>query len=615
MHAPKWTPTLLLAWLALAVLNGCNLPSAQATPAPTASPSPHVVNLVVEQSATGVYAVVQGSLGDECTTLSPKVSFAGDTFTLDLNPQHHGNCPPALVAFQERLLLPTMGLPPGTYRVRVGDLEQIFFLSVPNGATASPVPGEGSTPPPQGTPGTVTPAAAAKGRITGIIWHDLCASGVEGQPAPPTPPSGCVGDAATGYHADGTRQAEEPGIAGVKVTLAQGPCPGTPLSDTTTDDQGAFTFEDLSPGTYCVAVNTQDPVNAAILLPGEWTSPQDGSGQQTVTVEANATVQADFGWDYQFLPQPEACEDRAEFVDETIPDGTEVQPKTAFTKTWTLRNTGTCTWTTEYRAVRIGGEAMDAPDSVPLPHPVQPGDEGVISVDFTAPEAPGTYRSEWQLQNAQGQRFGLGAQGKGKFWVEIQVPAQEAQLNLGAPTVSDPLNSAARWYLLDEADARFEMSDGYLVMHGLNPGMLDWWGLSSYPALSDAFIEATFVVGPICQGRDRYGLIVRAPNTSQGIILEFACNGDYRIYRWDGSNYTALKPWTRGTGILTGPNQTNRMGVWLKGATIKLYANRILLAEVSDSTYTSGLFGLVVGSAHTPDFTVSVDKVEYWTLP
>ena len=145
--------------------------------------------------------------------------------------------------------------------------------------------------------------------------------------------------------------------------------------------------------------------------------------------------------------------------------------------------------------------------------------------------------------------------------------------------------------------------------------MMDWWGLSSYPALGDAFLEATFVVGPTCQGRDRYGLIVRAPDTSQGIILEFACNGDYRIYKWDGSHYTALKSWTRGSAILTGPNQTNRMGVWMKGNTIKLYANRILLAQVSDATYTSGLFGVVIGSAHTPDFTVSVDKVEVWNLP
>ena len=238
-----------------------------------------------------------------------------------------------------------------------------------------------------------------------------------------------------------------------------------------------------------------------------------------------------------------------------------------------------------------------------------------IQVDFTAPEAPGTYRSEWRLENPQGKRFGPGPKGEGKFWVEIKVPEQAAQLDLGSPMISDPMDSAARWYLLDEPDVRFEMSGGYLVMHGLTPGMIDWWDMSSYPALDDGFIEATFVVGPACQGRDRYGLIVRAPDTSQGVILEFACNGDYRIYIWDGSHYTALKPWTHGTAILSGPNQTNRMGVWMEGNTIKLYANRILLAEVSEGAYTSGTFGLVIASAKTPDFTVSVDKVEVWSLP
>ncbi len=603
-----WKGVGLLLFL---ILVACNLPrtATPVVPPEAALPTPQPVNLVIEQEASGqVIAIVQGALADNCTQIQPEVTFTGDTFTILLHPQRQGECPPALTAFEERVPLPTAGLTPGTYRVRVGPLEQTFLLQAPPpGATSAP--GQ-ATPPPH-----LTPSASQAGHIKGKVWHDLCASRAEGQPLPSTPPPGCVGTTATGYHADGVRQPDEPGIAGVKVSLAQGACPGTPIATTTTNDQGDFAFANLVPGTYCVQINPNDPTNAGILLPGEWTFPTDKSGQHTITLAANATVQADFGWDYQWLPQPETCVNRAEFVDETVPDGTEIQPNTLFTKTWTLRNTGTCTWSTSYAAVFIGGNLMGDPETVPLPQEVKPGETLTLTVQFTAPEAPGTYRSEWQLQDAQGQRFGLGDKGEGKFWVEIQVPEAAAQLNLGSPTVSDPMNNDTYWYLLNEPDVRFEMQAGALVMHGLTPGMIDWWGLSSYPVPDNVFIEATFITGPNCSGKDRYGLIVRAPDTQQGIILEFACNGRYRIYRWDGSHFTSLKPWTQGNAILSGPNQTNRMGVWLEGSTIKLYANRILLSEVTDSTYPSGSFGLVVASENTPDFTVSVDQVEYWTLP
>lgn len=36
------------------------------------------------------------------------------------------------------------------------------------------------------------------------------------------------------------------------------------------------------------------------------------------------------------------------FVSETIPDGTQLQPGESFTKTWTIRNSGTVTWSSVY---------------------------------------------------------------------------------------------------------------------------------------------------------------------------------------------------------------------------------------------------------------------------
>ncbi|MBI3738755.1 MAG: hypothetical protein HY258_06885, partial [Chloroflexi bacterium] len=57
--------------------------------------------------------------------------------------------------------------------------------------------------------------------------------------------------------------------------------------------------------------------------------------------------------------------DRAQFVsDVTIPDGTVFPPNTTFTKTWRLKNVGTCTWTTSYGLAFQSGNSMGAPDNV-----------------------------------------------------------------------------------------------------------------------------------------------------------------------------------------------------------------------------------------------------------
>ena len=65
----------------------------------------------------------------------------------------------------------------------------------------------------------------------------------------------------------------------------------------------------------------------------------------------------------QSVPRVQAaiC-DHIQFVsDLTAPDGATFAPGTAFTKTWRLKNIGTCTWTTAYHLVWVGGDTLGAP--------------------------------------------------------------------------------------------------------------------------------------------------------------------------------------------------------------------------------------------------------------
>jgi hypothetical protein len=114
--------------------------------------------------------------------------------------------------------------------------------------------------------------------------------------------------------------------------------------------------------------------------------------------------------------------DWAQFVaDVTIPDGTSFAPGAAFTKTWRLKNIGTCAWNTSYALVYASGEKMGATTVVNLPSSVAPGATIDLTVNMIAPTTPGHYRGNWQLRNASNVLFGIGTKANSPFWVDINV--------------------------------------------------------------------------------------------------------------------------------------------------------------------------------------------------
>jgi len=99
--------------------------------------------------------------------------------------------------------------------------------------------------------------------------------------------------------------------------------------------------------------------------------------------------------------------------------------------------------------------------------------------------------------------------------------------SLGAPTWTDSMDSAGRWYMLSTENVTFKMEDGSLVMEVQEGGGYDEWGLAAAADITDFYLEITARMGDQCSGIDRYGLIFRAPDPSQGYIFEFSCDGRY----------------------------------------------------------------------------------------
>ena len=134
--------------------------------------------------------------------------------------------------------------------------------------------------------------------------------------------------------------------------------------------------------------------------------------------------------------------DRAEFVTETIPDGTKYAPGATFTKTWQLVNKGSTTWSTAYALVYSSGDQLADKTTVNLPYAVAPNQTVEIAVAMKAPATNGTFKSNWLLRNANGQDFGIGG-GVNPVWVQIVVAdGVAAGTGTVTPTITGTLGTA-----------------------------------------------------------------------------------------------------------------------------------------------------------------------------
>lgn len=134
-------------------------------------------------------------------------------------------------------------------------------------------------------------------------------------------------------------------------------------------------------------------------------SPTQTSTQISVPVVTSTIV-------YSGAANISTCDIAGFVADVTIPDGAEISAGQNFTKTWKIKNEGTCTWNSNYKIEYYSGERLNTNISYALTSTsVAPGELLEISIQMTAPAAQGDYISNWILKNATGQYFGIGQSG------------------------------------------------------------------------------------------------------------------------------------------------------------------------------------------------------------
>lgn len=155
------------------------------------------------------------------------------------------------------------------------------------------------------------------------------------------------------------------------------------------------------------------------------------SPQEAVpTLSATFTPQVDSASTPMSASNP-GCVTSAKLIGESPPDDALLSPGDYFWKTWTLLNTGTCTWNSSYSLVFWNGDLMGGLTSYPLSEVVAPEETFDISIYLQAPATEGTVTGYWRLQTPWGVDFGVGPQNI-SFYVQVKV---STDLNYGITDV------------------------------------------------------------------------------------------------------------------------------------------------------------------------------------
>jgi hypothetical protein len=406
-------------------------------------------------------------------------------------------------------------------------------------------------PAPPGGGGSTTVADNTLASLSGRVWDDVCPRPAAGE-ALTVAPQGCMPDGTGGFRANGTIDTGEVGLSGVSINLGSGPCPSTIISTVQTNADGMYAFGDLTPGTYCISIDST--ANTGVLGDGGWSSPAVSPGGligATVDVQAGQVISSvNFGWDRGAGAAPsEQASATPEPTQE--PEATSTPEATATP------------------------EESEVPTSTPTAQA-----SASVTVSPTATLASG-----------------------------------DPKAGLGSPTFHDTFQSGGVWPTYEDDHVKFEVADGKLTMTAFNADHRDGWMMPGQATNGYIEFTAKTGTCSGLDQYGIVARMVGSDKGYVGYLFGFSCDGKYSLRMWDGDAMTPLVNWTQSSDIVAGSNAENRIGIKLDGTKLSMYANGKLLKEISSDAYTQGWYGVFIGAVNTANFSVTGTEYSVWELP
>lgn len=211
------------------------------------------------------------------------------------------------------------------------------------------------------------------------------------------------------------------------------------------------------------------------------------------------------------------------FGDNNMQNPPFVKAGTTFVKTWRVENTGTCTWTPNYRfvyaygsvaAAQMGGQPLNIPVNV------APGQQIDLSVTLVAPKAPSIYQGFWQIETDTGSRFGQ------TVWVAITTQTDEntpvATVTTTATLTPQPSGNACV-ITGTLPTAAIKVNEGFDAVWTVQNNSGEDWTSGS--------VDYKYVSGTKMHEKDLYDLTATIKNGESGkIIVDMIAPGKPGLY-------------------------------------------------------------------------------------
>ena len=190
-----------------------------------------------------------------------------------------------------------------------------------------------------------------------------------------------------------------------------------------------------------------------------------------------------------------------------------------------------------------------------------------------------------------------------------QAPTPDQKPGVGNAIFTDDFSSPILWNTAASDQATVDVSRNRLTI-AVHPGIY-MLSMRQGVTLSNFYAEITAKTS-LCQGKDDYGMLFRAPNNVAYYRFALSCDGTARVERVSVGTRAPLQPPMPSGDVPPGAPGEVRIGVWAVGSEMRFFLNGRYQFTVTDVNYRSGALGVFARAAGNTPVTVTFsDLVVY----
>jgi hypothetical protein len=139
------------------------------------------------------------------------------------------------------------------------------------------------------------------------------------------------------------------------------------------------------------------------------------------------------------------------------------------------------------------------------------------------------------------------------------------------------------------------------------------YSLRPEPYLDDFYLEIT-ASPTLCEGKDEFGLLLRASPNLDYYRFSLSCDSYVRLDRLIGGQASSPQPWLLSGAYPPGAPNIIRLGVWAFGNELRFFVNDQYQFAIQDPMLAGGSLGVFARATGGHPLTVSFSNLVVYAL-